>query len=303
MDKWRGWAQSYPRGSFPAVVANLPVVPCKQGAEELGRDGSGTPHGLCDTCFSNRRRTARREASSSTPSASPYSPLLPVGAPASVPTPLPNGGTSCGSKPPHTPTLRPPPPPVSRTLAAMAPPASTACVGTLRRVNLLVGGALAATVGACELASQPPDLPARRPPSTPVEQAAGTPSLSSPRPAAATCKMLLEALQAGRFDNAEDKEIFGRIASAVLLRGSPDVLRLTRSNGAAAIYTRRVSPCKASVKKSQANKRRAAARKELLVTCPSNTSVPVAAADPGMRTGGPSRVPSGSLSGVPSAEE
>jgi len=115
--------------------------------------------------------------------------------------------------------------------------------------------------------------------------------------------MFLEALQAGRFENAEDKAILERIASSVLLCGSPDVLRLTRSNGNAAVYTRRVSPRKVSVKKSQANKRRAAARKELLVTCPTNTSAPVAAADPGMRTGGPSRVASGSLSGVPSAEE
>jgi len=115
--------------------------------------------------------------------------------------------------------------------------------------------------------------------------------------------MFLEALQAGQFDTAEDKAILGRIASAVLLCGSPDVLRLTRSNGTAAVYTRRVSPRKVSVKKSQANKRRAAARKELLVTCPTNTSAPVAADDPGRRTGGPSRVASGSLSGVPSAEE
>jgi len=115
--------------------------------------------------------------------------------------------------------------------------------------------------------------------------------------------MFSEALQAGRFYNAEDKANMGEISSAVLLCGSPDVLRLTHSNDAAAVYTWRVSPRKESVKKSQANKRRAAARKELLVTGPTNTSAPVAAVDPGMRTGGLSRVASGSLSGVPSAEE
>jgi len=115
--------------------------------------------------------------------------------------------------------------------------------------------------------------------------------------------MFLEALQAGQFNSAEDKAILGRIASAVLLRGSPDVLRLTRNNGSAAVYTRRVSPRKVCVKKSQANKRRAIARKELLVTCPDSTSAPAAAVDSSIGTGEPSRRTSTSASGAPSAEE
>ena len=76
MDKLPRWARTQPRGSSPAVVENLLVVPCKKGAGELGRDGSGTPHSLCDTCYAKRGRAARREATSSTPSASPYPPLV-----------------------------------------------------------------------------------------------------------------------------------------------------------------------------------------------------------------------------------
>ena len=38
----------------------------------------------------------------------------------------------------------------------------------------------------------------------------------------------------------------------MLLCNSPDVLQLTRNNGSAAVYTRRVSPRKVFVKNSQA---------------------------------------------------
>jgi len=57
------------------------------------------------------------------------------------------------------------------------------------------------------------------------------------------------------------------------------------------------------VKKSQANKRRAIARKELLVNCPDGTSAPAAAVDSSIGTGEPSRRTSTSVSGAPSAEE
>jgi len=166
---------------------------------------------------------------------------------------------------PPTPPNPPPPPPVSPPHEKLAAPADPASVGTARRINLVVGNCLVTAGESCGLAFQLPDLRASTVScyhsSAPAEQPAGTPKPSPPPPAAPTCRMFFEALQAGQFNSAEDKAILGRIASAVLLRGSPDVLRLTRNNGSAAVYTRRVSPRKVFVKKSQANKRRAIARK------------------------------------------
>jgi len=59
MAAWQEWARTFPLGSPPAVVARLLVVPSKQGEAAVGRDTSGTPRGLCDTCCARRKRAAR----------------------------------------------------------------------------------------------------------------------------------------------------------------------------------------------------------------------------------------------------
>jgi len=103
---------------------------------------------------------------------------------------------------------------------------------------------------------------------------------ASPPPASVVtaCKEVLDALLAVQFSGAEDKAFLRRIASAVLLRGYSDVLRLTRGNGTTAVYVRRGSPRKVRVNKSQANKRRAAARKELGAMRLAETLAPAASA-------------------------
>ena len=112
-----------------------------------------------------------------------------------------------------------------------------------------------------------PDSPvkaAHNPPGIPIEHPTVMPSpapVTPHHPAAQTCKQVLEALLAGQFTGAEDQAYLGRIASAVLLHGTPNVLKLTRGNGTIAVYTRRVTPRLVRVKKSQTNKRLAAARK------------------------------------------
>jgi len=112
-----------------------------------------------------------------------------------------------------------------------------------------------------------PDSPvkaAHNPPGIPIEHPTVMPSpapVTPHHPAAQTCKQVLEALLAGQFTGAEDQAYLGRIASAVLLHGTPNVLKLTRGNGTIAVYARRVTPRLVRVKKSQTNKRLAAARK------------------------------------------
>jgi len=61
MAAWQEWARRFPPGSPPAVVARLPAVPRKQGEAALGRDTTGTPRGLCDTCCARRKIAARRK--------------------------------------------------------------------------------------------------------------------------------------------------------------------------------------------------------------------------------------------------
>jgi len=126
-------------------------------------------------------------------------------------------------------------------------------------------------------------------------------------PPAVTCKEFIEALRAGTFDVEQDKVILKRIASIVLLRGSPDQLRLTRDNGTTACYVWRARLRNAKVAKSQSNRRLPAARRQLPTTCPgAELAVDLSS---GAEDGAPGRLPAGNsralLLGcaVPSAEE
>jgi len=126
-------------------------------------------------------------------------------------------------------------------------------------------------------------------------------------PPAVTCKKFIEALRAGTFDVEQDKVILKRIASIVLLRGSPDQLRLTHDNGTTAFYVWRARLRNAKVAKSQSDRRRPAARRQLPTTCPgAKLAVDLSS---GAEDGAPGRLPAGNsralLLGcaVPSAEE
>jgi len=114
-----------------------------------------------------------------------------------------------------------------------------------------------------------------RPPCVLLEPPDDAPHAPPPASAVPTCKEFLDALLADQFRGAEDQAFLGRIASAVLLRGFPDVLRLTRGNGTTSVYMRGGSPRKVRVKKSKANKRRAASRKEFGAMCPAETLSPI----------------------------
>jgi len=107
----------------------------------------------------------------------------------------------------------------------------------------------------------------------------------------------LEALLAGKFTGAEDQAYLRRIASAVLLHGTPNVLKLTRGNGTIAVYTWRVTPRLVRVKKSQTNKQLAAARKGLRAEC---SGAALALAPPDEEVEGVAEPPP---RGAPSAEE
>jgi len=89
MAAWQEWARTFPPGSPSAVVARLPVVPSKQGEAALGKDTSGTPRGLCDTCCARRKRAARRKTA------------LPVALSPLPTAPSVAGGCVAGSAPTH----------------------------------------------------------------------------------------------------------------------------------------------------------------------------------------------------------
>jgi len=55
-----------------------------------------------------------------------------------------------------------------------------------------------------------------------------------------------------------------QIASAILLKGNKDRIHLQHRNGRSQVYLRQVSPRKASVRKSQRNKRKATVRRQLV---------------------------------------
>jgi len=83
-------------------------------------------------------------------------------------------------------------------------------------------------------------------------------------PPVVSCKTFLDALPAGAFNGADDQVIWRRIASSVPLRDAPDQLHLTRDSGTTAVYVRRSRLRKALVSKSQSNRRRVVARRQLL---------------------------------------
>ena len=80
-----------------------------------------------------------------------------------------------------------------------------------------------------------------------------------------SCQAFLDYLLSGGVGRTQDESILWRIASAILLHADRDQICLQQKNGRPRVYVRQVSPRKVAVKRSQENKRRAAARRQLMV--------------------------------------
>jgi len=102
---------------------------------------------------------------------------------------------------------------------------------------------------------------------TPNVQVGGMPPLVSPASQAnanSRCQGFLGYLVSGGVGHAQDEPILRRITSVILLSRDQDEICLQHKNGRRRVYVRKVSPQKVAVKKSQQNKRRAAARQQLV---------------------------------------
>ena len=74
-------------------------------------------------------------------------------------------------------------------------------------------------------------------------------------------RQFLDGLLAGNFDGVQDKPVLEAIANAILFRGERPEIQPQHKNGRVRVYARQLSPRKNLAKTSQANKRRAAARR------------------------------------------
>ena len=151
------------------------------------------------------------------------------------------------------------------TCLLSAPPARTAgASGAATELSLLQGHGVATSVVPVLQAAQ---KPRRVDPDRPLQldQGVGTNpatfTLSNGPPRVLDCQQFLEALLKYKYAWQRDKSVLEHIANAVLLRGERPEIRLRHKNGRVRVYSRQLSPRKALVKVSQANKRKAAARR------------------------------------------
>jgi len=77
-----------------------------------------------------------------------------------------------------------------------------------------------------------------------------------------SCQAFLDYLLSGGVGLQEDQPILWRIASVILLHSNREEICLQQANGRPRVYLRKASPRKTVVKKSQRNKRRAAAERQ-----------------------------------------
>ena len=226
-------------------------------------DASGTPRGRCGKCYARRTRAARRAA------------------PATPATPTPHPPASAGVQ--------------SRVWGPSTCLASSTMATSALVVSLMPSGGCtdtSASVGNARVTDEPDDachLQARQergraaapmpgeaadaqlcPPADPHEGAPAATGGAEPLPAPTqaaepaaipSCKDFLDCLVDGNYGGEEDKSVLEAIANAILLRGKRPQIRLKHTNGRVVVYARQMSPRKALVKSSQANKRPAAARK------------------------------------------
>ena len=295
MGTWREWARAQPLASPPAAAACLPVVQCRRAVQASAAGVATTPTGLCDPCYGRLKRARRNERAA----APPTSPLTPISLPsrqagfedqlAAPVLPLPAILPATPRHAPFTGAARP-------YSDASAPVRVSSGVGsaevrTFNRVNggvcttgsssavaahmagecgaattltLLPGhGRTALTAPAPAAAQQPrPIDPDRRLPLAPGVGASPPPSnLATEPPQVPDCQQFLEGLLKGKYDAQRDEAVLEDIANAILLRGDRPEIRLRHKNGRVRVYSRQLSPRKALVKVSQANKRKAAARR------------------------------------------
>ena len=76
-----------------------------------------------------------------------------------------------------------------------------------------------------------------------------------------SCRQFLDGFLARNYEGVQDQPVLKAIANAFLLRGGRPEIQLKHKNGRVRLYARQLSPRKDLVRTSQANKRRAAARR------------------------------------------
>jgi len=125
-------------------------------------------------------------------------------------------------------------------------------------------------------------LQLHQPPASSVNPDAISPAVPAVGQLDAThrCHAFFSYLQSGVLGRAADKAILWRIASTILLHMDCDEFRVMQKNGQGRVYARPISPRKGAVKKSQKNKRWAAARRltlacEVGVSCEESGAVAV----------------------------
>jgi len=238
----------------------------------LGRDTSGTPRGLCDTCCARRKRAARRK----------------IALPAAL-SPLPTapsvaGGCAAASAPAH-PALPSPLASNDASTSVSVVPTETA-VGEVACEDSAASTQAARLSGEREAAAQhalqhehglaidfrpaePAAAPERPAADRRFSQAscpgrdnrASMPTQATEPPAIPSCRQFLDGLLARKYDGVQDKPVLEAIANAILLRGERPEIPLKHKNGRVRVYARQLSPRKNLVKTNQANKRRAASRR------------------------------------------
>jgi len=263
MSDWRVGALQIQAGSVAHALAQLPIPPCKR---KMGLDDEGRPRGLCD---SFQKRAARRLSPARIPSCTPRPPPTPptLHAVGDV-----NNESAIGAISLRPPTLQPrrtSSGDISSTSRTVGGGVCTHCSSALLSAYLSRQRAAAAALQLVNererVARLTADLAAARarsahamcaPPTavdgSPVLLLAGS-SSSSDR-----CQAFLRDLRSARVDREADKILRTNISSALLLPGAGRDIRLTHHNSVVSVYSKRASPRRILVRKSQANKRLAA---------------------------------------------
>jgi len=264
MAHWRAEAIQSPHGSARWRVACLPVSACRRGS--------------CDSCYSRRKRAAKKSASDDPAPIAPgleFSSDLPPYAskrarlPLLVSTPHPAAVPPC---PPCSLSALPAPAAgssVIRSSVAECPSCASARLDadSARRAEREALAAAAEAVARVRHLEAHLHAKSMLDSPTPNVEVGGMPPLVSPAGQAnanSRCQDFMEYLVSGGLGQAQDEPILGRIASVILLRSDQDEICLQHKNGRRRVYVRKVSPQKVAVKKSQQNKRRAAARQQLV---------------------------------------
>ena len=295
MGTWQEWARAQLLASPLSAAACLPAVQCRQAVQASAAGVATTPTGLGDPCYDRLKRERRNERAA----APPTSPLTPISLPfrqagfenqlAAPGLPLPAILLATPGHAPFTGAARPysdasAPMRVSsgvrsaqiRTInrvhgggcttgssSAVAAHMAGEC-GAATTVTLLPGhGRTTLTAPAPAVAQQiRPVDPDRRLPLAPgFGPSPTTANLATEPPQVPDCQQFLEGLLNGMYYAQRDEAVLEDIANASFLRGDRPEIRLRHKNGRVRVYSLQLSPRQALFTVSQANKRKAAARR------------------------------------------